>query len=73
MSLHDFPETWAFLTQSYFWLACHNNFDEKHGFCHFLKKSSFLVKFDIKNGFSDSISIPEMYTFLYISVIIRKL
>ena len=23
-------------------------------FCYFLKKSAFVVKFDIKNGFSDS-------------------
>ena len=37
-------------------------------FCHFLKKSSFLVKFDIKNGFSDSFPFQKcilLYTLQY--------
>ena len=57
MSLCDFPEIWAFLTQSYFFSLSQNVFHQKVGFCHFLKKTSFLVKFDIKNGFSDSFPI----------------
>ena len=35
-------------------------------FCYFVKKSSFLVKFDIKKGFSDSFSFQKcilLYTF----------
>ena len=52
--LRDFPEIWEFLTQSYFGSLSQKFLTKKVVFCHFLKKSSFLVQFDIKNGFSDS-------------------
>ena len=41
-------------------------------FCYFLKKSAFLVKFDIKNGFSDSFPFQKC-TFKYFTVIVWKL
>ena len=42
-------------------------------FCHFLRISSFSVKFDIKKWILWLISIPEMYTFIYITVMVWKL
>ena len=48
-------------------LSLSQNFlTKKVFFCHFLKKSSFLVKFDIKNEFSDSFPFQKcilLYTF----------
>ena len=54
MYYHDFQAILAFLTQNFFFLACPRIFFTKNvTFCHFLKKTEFLIKFDIKNGFSD--------------------
>ena len=60
-------------------LACHNFFYKKVIFCHFPKKenknknkqTTFLVKFDIKNGFFNT--FPFQKCILYYTVIIRKL
>ena len=56
MSLRDFPL--GIFNSKLFLLACHKKFFDQKSvfvlfcfvflFCHFLKKSSFLVKFDIK-------------------------
>ena len=34
---------------------------------------TFVIKFDIANGFFRVTSIPKLYTFIYITVIVRKL
>ena len=61
MSQHDFQANLAFLTQNHFFSLSQKIFDQKNWvfffFCHFVDKSAFLVKFDIKNGFS--VSFPK--------------
>ena len=58
VSQHDFQAILAFLTQNHFFSLSQNIFDEKSGvFCHFVNKSAFLLKFDIKNRFY--VSFPK--------------
>ena len=59
VSQYDFQQNLAFLTQNYFFSLSQNVFTKKVFFCHFLKKSLFLVKFDIENRFSDSFSFQK--------------
>ena len=53
MYYHDFQAILAFLTQNFVFSLSKNFFYQNVTFCHFLKKTEFLIKFDIKNGFSD--------------------
>ena len=60
-----------------FFVGCSRLFFTKKWFFFaiFFKKSSFWVKFDIKNGFSDSLPFQKMYmfTFICITVTVEKL
>ena len=65
----------TFWSKLFFFELVTKFFDQKSGvsFGHFLKKSAFLVKFRYQNAFSNSFSFLKMYTFIYITVIMRKL
>ena len=76
-----FSSNFSIFNSNYFFLACHKNFWPKKCFfffffffffCHFLQKSAFLTKFDIKNGFSDSFPFQKCIL-IYITVIVWKL
>ena len=55
----------------YFCSLSKNFFTEmKVIFCYFLQKLQFLVKLDIKNGFSWLISISNKNTFIHITVLV---
>ena len=60
------------LTQIFFFLACHKNFDQKC-FLPFSQKISIFGQIWYQKQILWLISIPKMYTFIYITVIIRKL
>ena len=58
LTLHT--SNFSIFNSKLFFLACNNIFfTKKVVFCHFLKKSAFLVNFDIKNGFSDSFPLQK--------------
>ena len=63
VSLHDFQAILAFLNQNYFFSLSQKFLTKKVIFCHFLKKSAFLVKIWYQKRIRWLISIPEMYTF----------
>ena len=68
VSKHDFQAILAFLTQNNFFSLSQKFWTKKSGFfCHFLKKSTFLVKFNIKNGFSNSIPFQKYYFYIHYS------
>ena len=48
-------------------------FDQKSGFCHFLKKIIIFSKIWYQKWILWLISISEMYTYIYITVIVSKL
>ena len=69
-----FQKIWAFFnSKQYFVSLSQKNLAKKVVFCHFLKKIIILSKIWYQKWILWLISIPEMYTFIYISVIIWKL
>ena len=63
----------SILTQNYLFSLSQKCLTKKVIFCHFLKKSALLEKNWYLKWILWLISIPEMYTFIYITVIVWKL
>ena len=70
MSEHDFQAILALLTQNYFFSLSQIFFLPKKWFFAIFSKNSIFSKIWYQQWILWLISIPEMYSFIYISVII---
>ena len=69
-----FSGKFSIFNSKFFFFSLSQTFLTKNvGFCHFLKKSEFLVKFYIKNGFSDSFAFQKCILLIYITITVWKL
>ena len=67
LNMRDFQAISAFLTQRLFLQPVQDFLTKKRDFCHFVKKSTFLVQSDIENGFSDSFLSKNVYLYIFTS------